>query len=488
MSGVGKMIKHVSLKVAVSALAIGATMVACTPAGIGHRPASAAAKPAKADQHSAAAFAAAQAAMQTGDLDQALVEIERAVELSPRDVGYRTFLADLYLKKGRFQSAEQTFGDVLRLDPDNVRAGLSLALARIALGRSAHAVAQLDYMDGRAPAGDLGLAYALAGDPARAVQLLEGAARAPGASARVRQNLALAYALAGDWQKARTTAAQDVSPADLGARMEQWAALARPKTASDQVAALLGVSPGEDPGQPVRLALAEPRPEPAAYAAAEPAPPAAAEPAPVETAAAAAPPAQLAAAAPPAMDFSAAPPPPVQHVVAEVAAEDSDWGRAPAEAPAAPVPAEETKPVYAEAIRALVTPQPSVMRASAPAAATPVRSFDRPVRRASARAVPAAPGRFAVQLGAFKSAAGVERAWASAYKRYGFAHRTPLSTTVRIAGKGVFHRLSVAGFDSHAGASQVCRSIRAKGGACFVRAVAGDAPTRWASRYSGRAA
>jgi hypothetical protein len=57
-----------------------------------------------------------------------------------------------------------------------------------------------------------------------------------------------------------------------------------------------------------------------------------------------------------------------------------------------------------------------------------------------------------------------------------------VSTTVRLP-KGTFHRLAVAGFGSHAEASQVCRSVRAKGGACFVRPVAGDAPVQWAARY-----
>jgi hypothetical protein len=42
----------------------------------------------------------------------------------------------------------------------------------------------------------------------------------------------------------------------------------------------------------------------------------------------------------------------------------------------------------------------------------------------------------------------------------------------------------VAGFASRDSAGRTCRSIQAQGGACFVRTVAGDAPVRWASRYS----
>src|SRR5690606_34732462 len=92
------------------------------------------------------------------------------------------------------------------------------------------------------------------------------------ATPRLRQNLALSYALAGDWQRARTVAAQDVSPADLGPRLQGWAALASPDGASRQVASLIGVDPVADPGQPIRVALAPSTPEPVAAFAEAPAP------------------------------------------------------------------------------------------------------------------------------------------------------------------------------------------------------------------------
>jgi LysR family cys regulon transcriptional activator len=68
---------------------------------------------------------------------------------------------------------------------------------------------------------------------------VNAAARAPGATAKVRQNLALSYALAGRWDMARIAAASDMSAADLDARMEQWAAFAQPKGAPDQVARMV---------------------------------------------------------------------------------------------------------------------------------------------------------------------------------------------------------------------------------------------------------
>jgi Flp pilus assembly protein TadD/cell division septation protein DedD len=402
----------------------------------------------------------------------ALTLAERAVELSPQDVGYRMLLADLYLKNGRFGSAETTFEDVLTLDPGNVRAGLSIALTRVALGRSGGAIGQLDELRDAPPA-DLGLAYALAGEHRRAIEILEPAARAPGAAARVRQNLALAYALAGDWPKAKMIAAQDVSPDQLASRMEQWARIAQPRESWDQVAALLGVKPGEDEGQPVRLALAPRAAAGTAFAAAE-----------VPEA-----PQALALGGP----APEAAPQTVVETVAAAAPESPAWvsASAPVTAQAEPLPQEEeTRPVYADAVESLVTPQHGIVQAPAAKLAS-IPAFEKPAPRAKAPLRQAVAtrsgGRFVVQLGAFGSASGVERAWAAAYKRYGFGGHTPLSTTFKLHG-GTFHRLSVAGFENRADASSACQKVKAKGGTCFVRAVAGDAPVRWASRYTGRSA
>jgi Flp pilus assembly protein TadD len=478
--------KSVALKFAVSALAIGTTMVACSPAGSGI--ASASSKAPKGEQQAASLYAKAQESVRKGEYKEGLGFAERAVELSPSDVGYRMILADLYLKNGRFQSAEATFADVQQLDPTNVRASFSIALARIALGRPAGAVAELDRLAETAAPADIGLAYALAGDPRRAIELLEPAARAPGASGRTRQNLALSYALAGDWEKARVTAAQDLSPADLGPRLQQWAALAQPGGGAVQVAALLGVTPAEDKGQPVRLALSQARPATEAFAAAGPLP----EPAPetvtatmpalaqADAAPEAAPVLAQADAAPDAGLATAQEAEPIQVASGDLPQWVSE--RAAAEA-ASPVPAERTRPLYAEAVQALVTPQPSVMSGATTVRKAPVPSFEASLRRSAARFAEAGPGRFAVQLGAFSSASSVERAWAQMLKRFGFAELTPLSTTVSVPGRGTLHRLSVAGFASRSAAATTCRTIQAKGGACFVRTVAGDSPVRWASRY-----
>jgi Flp pilus assembly protein TadD len=447
--------------IAVSVFAMGMTQVACMSAGNMSRANAASARPAKPGQQSETYIGLAAAAAQRGSLQDAIVFAEQAVSLSPRDSGYRFFLGNLYLRSGRFQSAQTSFADVVALDPANGRAALNLALSDIALGRKAHALNILDSLSSTAAPSDLGLAYALAGQPQRGIAMLEPAARASDANARVRQNLALAYALAGDWRNAQAIAAQDVSPAELATRMRQWASFTQPAASWDQVAHLLGVTPVADEGQPVRLALGSSRPADTALAAAEPAP----EPAPQVS------PAQAVEAAP--VILASAEP--------EAPAPAGEWGRTPRPAQ----PEEVAQPVYAEAVQALVAPNPRLVRASIDTATAPVIPFQ---PRARFTSPPSSGGRYVVQLGAFGTAKAVEHAWAQAYRRYGFASRTPLSTTIQVAGRGIFHRLSVSGFDSRSAADSACRSVRAKGGACFVRTVAGDAPVRWASRYTNRPA
>ncbi|WP_201796597.1 hypothetical protein, partial [Tenacibaculum discolor] len=54
---------------------------------------------------------------------------------------------------------------------------------------------------------------------------------------------------------AQTVVAMDIAPADVPKRILEWSTFSRPVSASDQVAALLGVTPVVDPGRPAALAL-----------------------------------------------------------------------------------------------------------------------------------------------------------------------------------------------------------------------------------------
>jgi Flp pilus assembly protein TadD len=476
-----------AFKIAASATIISITMVACSSQSDAMRRLGDVARAsAPTDRQAAQLRTQASAALNAGELSRAIDLMEQAVALSPRDVGYRLLLADAYLKNGRLDSARATYSDVIELDPSNVRAGLSVALLQIAQGRPAAAVARLDDLAGNAPVADVGLAYALAGQNARAVEMLESAARSPSATPRTRQNLALAYALSGDWRRARSIAAQDVSPGEIDARMAQWAAFARPGAAATQVAGLLGVTPVRDAGQPVRLALAPNRPAEAFAAAAVPESRAEfAAPAPVEVAAAEAPAEAPAFYVPTAQSYAPAPeaeapapvpapapaPAPVRVASAEAAYQVEEDGPAPA----APVlPQREAPAHYAAAARALVQPRRELIRAAA--VAPPAFQRARPVVRSGNAPV-------VVQLGAFSNEANAERAWVQASGRYHLQGRRPLTTTIDVNGR-TMHRVSVSGFASTADAQRLCGSIKAQGGVCFVRNQAGDASIRWAARYA----
>ncbi|WP_294441659.1 tetratricopeptide repeat protein [uncultured Sphingomonas sp.] len=408
-----------------SALMLGGTMVACSQGGIAtasSRDASAAAKNAAKNAEKA------NKALAKGDAKKAIGFAEAAVALMPQNTDYRSLLAGAYLKAGRFTSAHAAYADLLQLTPGNGKAALNLALAMIAEGQWDEARQTLEAHASVVPAGDRGLAVALAGDPATGVELLTAAARSPDADAKTRQNLALALALAGRWVEAREVVGIDLAPTDADARMVQWAAFAKPVGAADQVAALLGVMPVKDPGRPVALALNAAVPV-AAMAAAEPveAPVATSEPV-------AAPEAVAAVEAPPSSGAA-------RIVFAE----------------------------RREVVQALPTRTPATFAAP--------RTVKTQLATASAEPKPVAQpnkGKWFVQLGAYDNAAVAKDAWGRAQRRYpAFEQQTPTGMAFKS-----FYRLSVGGF-AKADADALCRGYRAKGGACFVRTGAGDQVAQW---------
>lgn len=266
MSAVMASAPRLILTFGLSALVLGGSVVGCT--GGGGRIAAVSDRNDRIVARTATRHAEEAArALAKRDPATAIERAEAAVALAPRNADYRMVLGQAYQQAGRFASARDTFAEVMELTPGNGKAALNLALAQIATGDWSAAQATLTRNAAIIPVGDLGLATALAGNPAGAIATLNAAARTPGADAKVRQNLALSYALAGQWAMARVAAAADMSPADVDARLEQWVAFAQPRAASDQVASLLGVTAGVDAGRPVALALNAPVPVMPAQAA-----------------------------------------------------------------------------------------------------------------------------------------------------------------------------------------------------------------------------
>ncbi len=412
----------------------------------------------------------AQIAFVAEDYRSAVTLAERAVEASPNDAGFRALLGNIYFASGRFASAQSAYRDSLTLVSNQPSVVLKLVLVDIALGNYGEALSLLEAARGAIDSSDYGLALALAGQPGEAIAVLEPAARMVGADSRVRQNLALAYAFSGDWTAARTIAAQDVPAEQLDARLQQWMQLAKPARASDQVAALIGVTPVADTGQPARLALKDggsklaalaptPQPQPAPmFVTAQPAPVVAIAPQPapipvsepVETA-------MLAPQPAPQVTLEAAP-----------AAIPLSWPSKVAVVNLAP-PAR-----IARAPRAAPLP-----RKAAPGLRTAGFRPERflPLRRAAlTRSVNSV-----VQLAAYHNGAYVTPGWSKLSRRY--AHlRSYTPVTARFASpRGMVYRLAVKGFASSQEANNLCLSLRRAGGNCFVRTVAGDAPVRIAS-------
>ncbi len=428
--------KVLVLKLAGSAVVLGATLVGCNPAA--KTMAIASASDTGGSVRGAASSAAkAEKALKANDFAAAIAAAENAVAAQPRDASYRMLLGQTYLAGGRFVSAETAFLDTLRLAPGNGRAALNLALSQIALGRPDIARDTLEKTGDSMPVADRGLALALAGDMHGAVELLEPAARAEGASGKTRQNLALTYALAGDWTRARAIAEQDVSADQVDRRLAGWASFAQPRNSWDQVATLLGVKAVLDRGQPERLALA-----PDAV------------------------PQQQAAASPEQIFASTA-----QETAVEVADAEP--------APVAPLPAQlvEASPLRQVAF----APRQEIVQ-SIPAGL--IRAGYAPAKQPIiARAV--RDGRFVVQLGAFSTPAKAEAAWRKAVGRNGsLGSYTPNGESVRL-GAAVLHRVAASGFASRGAADAVCAQVKASGGTCFVRANSGQPQSQWAMRLAG---
>ena len=452
------MMNRTILKIAASALIVGTVGMA-------------AANEVSPKMMKAAAQAAdqAMAAIKKHQQEAAVRYAERAVLYNPSSADHRALLGQAYLRAGRFHSAETAFNDALRLAPDHGRAALGLGLVQVALGKSDQAMGALEQARGRVPDADLGLAIPLAGDRPGALAILEPAARSANATPKVRQNLALTYALAGRWAEARTTAAQDLAPDQVTQRMMEWAAFARPRGTNEQLATLLGVKPVVDGGMPTELALleAQPTPAPTALAAVEP------QPAPVVQEAASAPVAPEVAAAPVAQEIASTP-------AVEV----------PAPAPVAPSlirPVDIPAPTFAAPAAPTVakSANPYLLSASA---AKPVDSkpmYVKPVRAKPVGATPvriaSSSGNFVVQLGAFSSEDRLERGWNSSLKQVSWLKGyAPVSTSFKSPADGrSLYRLAISGFESRIEAVNLCRKIREKGGECFVRGNAGDAPVQW---------
>jgi Flp pilus assembly protein TadD len=395
-------------------------------------------------------FSNAQTALAKGQTDKAIAHAEAAVLAEPRNPGYRALLGAAYLEAGRFQSAATSFGDALDLGDEDPRTVLSFALAKTATGEGQAAVQVLDEFARLIDPADLGLAYALAGQPERGVHVLINAVRGSDeATPKLRQNLAYTYALAGNWRAARVMAAEDV-PADLlDTRMTEWATMAAPEHFQQRVAAMLDVTPRVDAGQPQRLALAN-------YPATEVLVAESAAQAEVPVVAQAAPAAVVAEAAP-----KAGPTPTFAETFA-----------APAQA-ATPAPAAAPAPVRTAGVRFVSNPVVQPLPARSEKTAPRVTAASQ--RRMAATAAPApvasdkAANTHLVQLGAYDSKIEAERGWTVLKRKFPQLKDHDVVITEAVVDGRTFWRVAAAGFGPKS-ARSMCGTVKSAGRGCFAYA------------------
>lgn len=470
MASGSKINRALALKLAASTILVGSVLVSCSAHGGGGRPQS--------------LSSSSQKALAAGKTDKALEKAEAAVALDPRNPELRKMLAQAYLANGRFASARQSLDDALALGDASARTVISLALMHVAEGRPNAAQALLQEHKGSIPAGDFGLAMALAGDTQQGVDVLANLIRSGDNTAKVRQNLAFAYALDGRWREAQIMAGQDLDPAVAQDRIAEWARMAHPDAYAQRVASVLGVTPvAGDPGQPVMLALS-------------------ATPSMAEVATEIG--QQAMASAPAAGPIEL---PPVQDAPMELAGVES-----------VPVPASEPAPVLAQAApavasapsgaivaplmtaREIVQPLPASYRRkavrklrpemaakrqmiveqeklqvaaapapkAAPAKAAPAKAAPAPAVFQKASFSPVSGGAFAVQLGMFSTAANANRAWAgysAKHKDLAAFSKVAVPTTV---GARTLHRLTANGFADEKSARAMCAQVRSGGGECII--------------------
>lgn len=439
-----------AVKLALSTAFVAVPTLGCTSLGVSS---TAKVSAAKAGPEKAYGWAKkAEAMFAKGKTDRALTFAELAVEADLQNRDYRALLARIYMSQGRFASAERTLTDVMDLGQVDPRTVVSLALVRIAQGDVISAVSLVEANRTIVPASDYGLTLALAGDSKRAIDVLTDAIRSDNASARTRQNLALAYALDGRWREARMMAVQDMSQDQVNERIAEWAQYARPDAYQMRVAALLKVTPREDAGQPVRLALNSLAPSMASVQSDAISIPIAAPVASVE--------------------LAAVGPAPVSDSV----------GFAAVESAVRMIEVAPSTMAEAPLIRAPEGPS----KAQAVATAAPVKPVKvAPVKLALAEVPAAKPsmvsGSHLVQLGAFSSAAAAEKAWNQYSKRFGvLTGFASASSKVTVNGKTLI-RIAASGFGNRTTANSACQQIKSMGGVCLVRSNGGATPVRMAA-------
>lgn len=409
----------------------------------------------------AASASDAAAARADGETEKAVTLAEQAALAAPADPAAKAELGSSYLAAGRFVSARQAFEDALVLGDVSPQTALGFVLALIATGEQRAALETLgEWQDAMAPS-DLGLAYALAGNPEMGAQVLTNALRAGQNTPQLRQNLAYAHALGGQWAAARIIAAEDVAPDELDERISQWARTARPEDYTIRVANLLGVQARVDSGMPMRLALGAGTTTDQLIAEASAQADVARPVVATRTAASGElPPVDLLASSATTRELQQLDP-----SVGEPSA-PRDFGSAFGRDDEVVASRVVSNPVVQEAPPRTVAPVAVAVPQTVPKPAPKPELAPKPAAR-TASAQEMAGGSHLVQLGSYGSEADARRGWAIFSKRYPqVAGREQVITRAKVRGK-IYYRLS-AGNLAASSAKSLCATVKKAGQGCIA--------------------
>jgi Flp pilus assembly protein TadD len=174
------------------------------------------------DKATVISFAAALRA--AGQADQASAVLENGMAAHPKDVDIRIAYAKALTASGRFDQALTVLNDVI--DPSapdwnalSVKGAVLDQMGRNGEARQLYQQALLQAPNEPSLEANLGLSYAMTNDLKSAEAHLGKAARMPGATSQIRQNLALVVGLQGRFDDARRLYAAELPPDKVEANM-----------------------------------------------------------------------------------------------------------------------------------------------------------------------------------------------------------------------------------------------------------------------------
>jgi Flp pilus assembly protein TadD len=170
--------------------------------------------------------------LEMGNVDEAIVNYNAALKITPRDGEALRGLARAYLRTARPDLAATPLAIAYQDTPSDPKLLLMIGVGDDFIGQ--HADAQNRYRQGLqvAPADrslslDLALSLALSEKFDEAIAILQPVVHAPGATAHERQTLALIYGLKGDQRAARELARVDLDPASVDHNLAFYESLRR---------------------------------------------------------------------------------------------------------------------------------------------------------------------------------------------------------------------------------------------------------------------